>query len=128
MSPTLSIVLLTLNEERNVREALASLAGQRRRDFEVIVVDAASDDRTVEIVRELQPGFPVPLRLEASRRRLPIGEARNLGVALADADRVAFLSADAELAPDWTARALAALEANDMVFGRQIHAPRTWTV
>lgn len=128
MKPKLSVVVLTLNEQANIRDCLASLAAQQDKRFEVILVDAASADRTLDIVRAMAPGFPVPLRIEAAATRLPIGEARNLGVQLAKAPNVAFLSADAEAAPDWTARALQGLESADMVFGRQVHEPRNWTV
>jgi glycosyltransferase involved in cell wall biosynthesis len=121
-------VLLTWNEEANVAACLASLARQRRRDFEVILVDAASQDRTLAIVEDVRRGFPMPLRVEASRRKLPIGEARNLGVALARAPFVAFVSADAELDEAWVEEALASLEQADMVFGPQLHEPHTWTV
>ncbi len=123
----LSIVVLTLDEEATIGPCLASLGDQRDQDFEVIVIDADSQDRTVDIVRDHQPSFPVPLRLEASDDHLPIGQARNLGVHLAHAPHVAFLSADAELDPGWTEAALETLEDHDMVYGRQVHTPETWT-
>lgn len=44
----ISVAIITRNEERNIKEALESV-----RDFDdIIVVDAFSDDRTVEICRE----------------------------------------------------------------------------
>lgn len=128
MTPSLSIVVLTLDEEEHIRDCLTALAHQSNDTFEVIVVDAASTDRTVEIVEEMQDGFPVPLRLEAAESRLPVGEARNRGVELAQAPNVAFLSADTEAAAGWVGRALASLAEHDIVFGRQIHAPRERTV
>jgi glycosyltransferase involved in cell wall biosynthesis len=128
MAPLLSVVVLTLNEERNIGACLASLARQASQGFEVVVVDAASSDRTVAILREMQATFPVPLRIEAATRRLPIGEARNLGVSLCAAPIVAFLSADAELEGPWIAQALQSLRSSDIVFGRQLHAPHQWTV
>ena len=127
MDPRLSVVLLTWNEEANIQACLAALAAQTDQRFEVLVLDAASTDRTVAKVREAQEGFPVPLRLEVAERRIPIGEARNLGVRLAKAPCIAYVSADAELDPDWVRQALVSLEEADMVFGRQLHAPRTWT-
>lgn len=122
------MVLLTLNEERNIRACLRSLANQTTHEFEVIVIDAASTDNTVAIIKEVQPTFPVPLRLETSNRVLPIGEARNLGVHLSRAPLVAFVSADAELGPGWITLALRALDDADMVFGRQVHEPNEWTL
>lgn len=121
--PKLSVVILTWNEEANIGACLASLAQQTHRDFEVLVLDAASRDRTAAIVRDLQAGFPVPLRLDVAPRRTSVGEGRNLGVQLAKAPAIAFLSADAEAEPDWVARALDALERADVAYGRQVHAP-----
>jgi len=128
MRPWLSIVVLTWNEEDNIEDCLTALAAQRDQGFEVIVVDAASTDATVGKVNGLMPAFPVPLRLVVADERIPIGEARNRGVALAKAPHVAFLSADAEAEPDWTQEARRSLRSHGMVFGRQLHAPRRWTL
>ncbi len=126
--PRLSVVVLTLNEARNIGLCLAALAAQRNLDFEVILVDAASTDDTVKIVRALQPSLPFAMRILASDQRLPIGAARNLGVATAETPYVAFLSADAELDLQWTSQALASLQSYEMVFGMQVHAPHKWTL
>ncbi len=123
----LSLVLLTLNEEDSIATTLRSLAMQSTRDFEVIVVDAASTDATTTIVRAAQAGFPVPLTLDVAATKIPIGEARNRGVELSRAPIVAFLSADAEPATDWVERAIAACSTYDMAFGLQLHAPHQWT-
>lgn len=127
-TPRLSMVVLTWNEEANIGACLASLAHQTARDFEVVVVDAASTDRTVEIVQAAAAAFPVPLRLVVADRRIPIGEARNRGVRLARAPIVAFLSADAEAAPDWVEQALRSMANHDMAFSQQLHAPPRWTL
>ncbi|HLE46719.1 MAG TPA: glycosyltransferase, partial [Candidatus Thermoplasmatota archaeon] len=127
-NPRLSIILLTWNEEANIRPCLESLARQTNHGFEVILVDAASKDRTVEIVREMQPTLPFPVLIEEAPRRIPIGEARNLGVFLSRAPFVAFLSADAEADEHWVYEALTTLERYDMVFGLQLHAPRRWSL
>jgi glycosyltransferase involved in cell wall biosynthesis len=128
MPPRLSVIILTWNEERNIGSCLRALAQSVERDFEVLVVDAASTDGTAGIVESARAAFPVPLRFVASDRRIPIGEARNRGVALTASPLVAFVSADAEVAPDWTARVIHGLESCDLVFGRQVHAPHRWTV
>lgn len=121
------MVVLTWNEERNIGATLAALARQRMRDFEVIVVDAASTDRTRAILIAAQPDYPVSLRLSLAETRLPIGDARNRGVAMARAEWVAFLSADAEPDEHWTAEVASSLAKADMAFGPQIHAPERWT-
>lgn len=124
----LSVVLLTWNEEGNVGACLRALERQTRRDFDVVVVDAASTDGTVAEVEATRPELTYPLVLDVADTKLPIGEARNRGVQQARADNVAFLSADAEPGPEWVEQALASLEQHDMVFGRQVHAPHAWTL
>jgi glycosyltransferase involved in cell wall biosynthesis len=128
VQPSLSVVILTWNEEANIGACLAALARQSRLDFEVLVVDAASTDRTVQKVLEAQPGLPFPLRLVVAETRISVGEARNRGVQLAQAPSVAFLSADTEPSPRWAEMALVRLERADLVYGRQVHAPAAPTV
>jgi len=127
--PQLTVVLLTWNEAKNIDACLDSLARQRERDFEVLVIDAASPDGTADLVRKRIDGFPVRLRLEVAATRISVGEARNRGVALATSPNVAFLSADAEADPNWAAEALHSLRSADFAFGRQVHTPATgWNV
>ena len=126
--PALSVVVLTWNEAANIGPALRALARQRRTDFELIVVDAASTDATVPIIEAERPRLPVPLRLVVADTKIPIGEARNRGAALARAPFVAFVSADAEIDEAWTEEAMKSLATADLVFSRQVHAPHEWTV
>src|SRR5688572_23236626 len=121
--PSLSVVLLTWNEEANVGACLAALGKQTRQDFEVIVVDAASTDRTVQTVLDAQPTLPFALRLVVAETRISVGEARNRGVQLAQSSNVAFLSADTEPSPRWAEMALMRLDGADLVYGMQVHAP-----
>lgn len=80
---TISAVVITFNEEINIRECLESLSAAD----EIIVVDSRSQDRTVEIAREYTdkvtivdwPGF---------------SKAKNHGVDLASHDWILSLDAD----------------------------------
>lgn len=127
-TPRLSLIVLTWNEESNIAACLASIARQETDGIELILIDAGSSDRTVAIVEEMRGRLPFPMHLHVGPPRMPIGEARNLGVERAQAPLVAFLSADAELEPGWIVEAIAAMESADMVFGPQIHAPHKWTL
>ncbi|HUR70003.1 MAG TPA: glycosyltransferase [Candidatus Thermoplasmatota archaeon] len=118
----LSVVVLTRNEEANLADALDSLLGQEGVDLEVLVVDSASTDATLEIARRYEARDP-RVRVLAEAHDIPIGEARNLGIEAAAGAIVAQMSADAMAAPGWAAALVAALEDADVVFGRQEHAP-----
>lgn len=125
-APTLSVIVLTLNEEENLEEAVTSLLDQDA-PLEALIVDGDSTDRTVEIARRLEAEHPGHVRLVASRP-LPIGPARNLGLEAARAPYIAFMSADATAAPGWAVAMRDALEEADVVYGRQEHAPGRLTV
>lgn len=98
--PRLSIVIPALNEERYLPRLLESIARQTFRDYEVIVSDASSTDRTREVA-------------EAAGCRVTVGPtagpacARNLGAQLARGDILLFLDADVVLAmPQFLERTL----------------------
>ena len=50
-SPLISVVIPAYNHERFVGEAVESVLNQSCRDFELIVVDDGSTDRTAEVVQ-----------------------------------------------------------------------------
>jgi glycosyltransferase involved in cell wall biosynthesis len=90
-TPLLSVVIPTWNRAQLVREAICSVLAQREDEIEVIVVDDASTDATVELLeREFGDRIRV-LRLE--HRRGP-GGARNAGARLARGEFVGFLDSD----------------------------------
>jgi chlorobactene glucosyltransferase len=53
-APLLSVCVPARNEERNIRACVESILAQDYPDFEVIVLDDRSTDRTAEILRELE--------------------------------------------------------------------------
>lgn len=128
MQPRITVVILTLNEQDNIADCIGSLARQTVQEFETIVIDANSQDATLEASARAGQSLAGRFCIRARPTRIPIGEARNLGARLAKSPAVAYLSADVEVAPDWVERALDGLEQADIVFGRQLHAPRQLTV
>lgn len=94
--PRASVVVATYNAPHYLRLVLASLQVQTARDFEVIVSDDGSKPETRELVTSLQKtALPYALKYhwqEDTGYRL--GEARNGGVRLSEADWVIFLDGD----------------------------------
>ena len=52
--PAISVIIPAFNAERYISEAIKSVQAQSCRDFEMIVVDDGSTDKTKEVVS----GFP----------------------------------------------------------------------
>jgi glycosyltransferase involved in cell wall biosynthesis len=97
----ISVVVPVRNEERYLRECLASLLSQRfeARRYEVIVVDGESTDRTRQIVAEFAAGRP-NLRLVANPGRI-VSCGRNVGIGEARGEVVAFVEGHAWVETDF---------------------------
>jgi glycosyltransferase involved in cell wall biosynthesis len=104
----ISVVMPCYNAEPFVRQAIQSVLDQTYADFEIIVVDDGSTDRSPQIVR----GFPDPrIRLLFQTNGGP-AKARNTGVRAAAGEFLAFLDADDLALPHRFASQLAILEAD----------------
>ena len=89
--PLVSVCIGTYNREKYIRETLDSVFAQTYPNIEVIVVDDASTDGTVDLVREY--GERVSLVVLEVNSGLP-AVPRNHGLRLAAGKYVAFLDSD----------------------------------
>lgn len=90
-----SVIIPAYRARRMLESAIESVAQQTVYPFEVIVVDDASGDDTVEAVRSIQARYPSDwLRLIELPRNVGAGEARNAGWQVARGTCLAFLDAD----------------------------------
>ena len=108
--PTFSVIIPTLNEEKFLPNLLKSLVEQTERDFEVIVVDGKSKDKTVTIARSYQKKLPHLKIIEASHPSLPF--QRNLGARSATGEWLIFVDADSVLLPYFMVRVGEYVETN----------------
>jgi chlorobactene glucosyltransferase len=126
--PRVSIVVPARNEEHNIGRCLSSLTAQEYPDFEVLVVDDRSEDRTAAIVRKHPTGNAHRVVL-VEGRPLPPGWfgkpwACQQGAEAATGDLLLFTDADTIHAPLLLARSVAALQEDRAdalsLVGRQI--------
>src|SRR5262249_20863189 len=61
-APIVSVIVIFLDEERFLREAIESILTQRFQDFELILVDDGSSDRSPEIARSYASQQPDRIR------------------------------------------------------------------
>ncbi|NEO75350.1 glycosyltransferase family 2 protein [Moorena sp. SIO4G3] len=108
--PLISAIICTHNREEYLGAAIDSLLQQDFADYEVIVVDNASSDRTRNIVDQ---------RLDNSRLNyvyepvLGLSVARNTGAATASAPILAYLDDDAVASPRWLKTIYEAYQSNE---------------
>jgi glycosyltransferase involved in cell wall biosynthesis len=124
-----SVLTPVLNEEDFIREVAAKMLSQ---DFdgtiEFIFIDGDSEDRTVEILRELQRSDPRVRILRNPRRSTPVG--LNIGLANARGAYIARMDAHTLYPEDYLARGVARLRRGgaEHVSGPQLaHGDGTWS-
>lgn len=93
----ISIVIPAFNEEKFLARSLQSLASQSYQDFELIVVDNNSRDKT----REIAESFGAKVIFEPKRG---VGHARQTGFRAAQGEIIATTDADTVLPRDWLER------------------------
>lgn len=117
-----SIIIPAKNEERNIGACLTAVYAQAGvGEFEVIVIDSGSRDRTADIARSY-PTMLVQIRAEDFHH----ARTRNLGASLASGEYIVFLAGDALPANvNWLKNLLGNFAQSSVgaVYGKQIAKP-----
>ena len=102
--PRVSVVVCAYNAERTMEACLASLEKLNYPDYEVIVVNDGSTDRTLEISER----FPYCRIISQPNKGLSV--ARNVGADAAGGEIVAYTDSDCVADPDWLTYLVAKME------------------
>ena len=92
--PSISVVIPAYNAESTIERSLQSVANQSLKATEVIVIDDASTDDTIAIVREFSTTSEMIIRILHSEQNAGPGSARNRGWDNSTGEFIAFLDAD----------------------------------
>jgi GT2 family glycosyltransferase len=104
-----AVCIVTYGSADDLPGCFEAVAAQEHRPLEVVVVDCASDDRSVEVAREVEtPG--VAKRVVPLTENLGFAGGMNRAFAETDADHLLTLNADARPRPDFVARLLGGFE------------------
>ena len=90
--PTVSVVITTKNEEKNIENCLRSLGSQTFKNIELIVVDNFSEDNTVDVAKK----YTTKVYSKGPER----SSQRNYGARLAIGEYLLYLDADMILSPN----------------------------
>ena len=113
MAPSVSVILAVYNGERHLQDSLNSVLAQTFTDFELIVVDDGSTDRTMEILAAVERADPRIVVVRQENRGLTASLIR--GVGLARGTYVARQDADDISKPERFERQVAHLDAHPAV-------------
>ncbi len=112
-SHQVSVIIPSYNSLETIVRSLSALHGQQTgAAFEIIVIDSANDGAADLIERE----FPTVKLIRSSKRLYP-GGARNLGIAEANGQILAFTDADCVAGPGWIEAIVQAHQSTESVIG-----------
>lgn len=91
--PLVSVIMPAYNAERYIGEAISSVLSQTYKNWELLILDDCSSDRTAEIAEEFEKADP-RIRLLRNPQNLGTARTRNRGFDLADGEWIALLDCD----------------------------------
>jgi O-antigen biosynthesis protein len=107
--PRVSVVVCSYNAQRTMEPCLASLERLNYPDYEVVVVNDGSTDRTLEIAQRFSYCRIV------SQPNKGLSVARNVGAEAATGEIVAYTDSDCVADPDWLTYLVAKMETAQLV-------------
>ncbi len=88
-----SIITVCFNSEKTIERTIQSVLNQTCQDYEYIIVDGASKDKTLEIVHAYEPLFEGRLKL-VSEPDCGIYDAMNKGIRMASGELIGIVNSD----------------------------------
>lgn len=131
MYPKININILTWNGEKYLRLCLDSAFSQDYPNFEILIIDNASSDKTVKIIKDYirntqyhayrQAGAIRHTKIRFIQNESNIGFAagHNQGIRLTDGEYVMLLNQDAILSPNFLSEAIKVLEKDKKIAALQ---------
>lgn len=92
--PAVSIIVPCYNVEKYLPRCIESLVNQTLEDIEIILVNDASPDNSIKIMKEYELKYPNKIKIIDSQINLRQGGARNLGIDIATGEFIGFVDSD----------------------------------
>jgi len=124
--PTVTVITIFLNAEEFIRESVESVLAQTYDSWELLLVDDGSTDASTALAREYAQRYPDMVRYleHFGHQNRGMSASRNLGIANARGEYIAFLDADDVWLPLKLERQVAILDSQPeaaMVYGATQH-------
>ncbi|MDS9470055.1 glycosyltransferase family A protein [Paracoccus sp. MBLB3053] len=115
--PLVSCVIIFLNGETHIVQAIESVRAQSYENWELILVDDGSDDSATQIARDYAAREPHRIRYtdHPGHENRGMSASRNAGIALARGEYIALLDADDIWLPERLERHVAVMETHPEV-------------
>ncbi len=88
-----TIITVSYNSEKTIEKTLQSVLNQTEQDYEYLIIDGASSDSTLEIVKKYEPLFEGKLKI-FSEKDEGIYDAMNKGIRKAQGTLIGMVNSD----------------------------------
>jgi len=105
VQPKLSVIIASYNHQDYIAETLRSLEQQTFQDFEIIIVDDGSTDKTVEVAKSSHSRAQI-----YTQENQGVVAARNRGVSMAKGKYICFVDSDDVVLPERFAKQVVLLD------------------
>ena len=114
-SALVSVITPSYNSEKFIAQTIASVQSQMHQNWEMILVDDASSDNTIEIIKNLMLNDNRIKLIELPQNSGP-AVARNKGIEVASGDFMTFLDADDIWFPEFISTSIRAIKTRRIPF------------
>jgi glycosyltransferase involved in cell wall biosynthesis len=125
-NPLVSVIVIYLNAEEFIQEAIESVLTQTYGHWELLLVDDGSTDRSRDIALRCTERHPEKVRYleHAGHKNRGMSVSRNLGIANAKGEYIAFLDADDVWLPHKLQHQVSVLESQPRA--AMVYGPTQW--
>lgn len=113
-----SVIVPVYNTEKYLCKCLNSLLGQTLSDIEIILVDDASTDKSLDILLAYQEKNPQKIKVIKNSQNAGPAKARNIGLDLASGEYIGFVDSDDFITPNMYSDLLNACESSNSQLSR----------
>lgn len=106
----ITAIVPTHNSAKTILRALNSIENQDWHNIEIVCVDDASSDNTVELITRFSQDSQLTFKVISQKKNLGAGATRNIALDNANGEYIAFLDADDEWYPEKLSAQLRAME------------------
>lgn len=118
-SPLFSIVVVNFNGKEYLKNCLDSILNNDYSDYEIIVVDNGSTDKSVDFIKDKFVAELNKITVLDLKENLGPAKARNEGVKISRGNYIGFLDNDTKVERDWISQALKGFESSKKIAALQ---------
>jgi len=113
MKPLVSIIIVNWNGMEYIKQCIDSILKQSYTNYEIIFVDNASSDGSIEFVEKTFP----KIKIIKNKENLGFAQGNNIGISKSKGAFIALFNPDAVADEEWIEILVSALESSDKIGG-----------